>query len=400
MAKRGQAIDVSMNKPALSILFSVVFLDNLGFAIVFPYLFFFVQSLGANASVYGLLLASYSIMAFIFTPIIGRISDSHGRRRVLLVALFVSGCSYFIFGMAHVLWLLFAARMLAGTTAATVSVAQAYVADVTAEKIRLKYLGLLGAAAGVAFIVGPAIGGTLSGLYGFALPSFLASAIAFANLVSAYFKLPEPSRVNYDKEKSAFTLSALKNVLRKKAISLLLITYCLFTIAFVFLQVVLPPWLEKIFRFHSLETGLLLFYVGAIVAITQAILLPRLSKKYSNYTLVMFGILALAFGFVVLGVIPNIYSLLLMSGVISFGLGIQIATLTTMISINAPREAQGGTLSLAQSLSGLSQSIAPAIATASFELGSSIGLNGLTFFISGLVALSTIPLVLVLRRTK
>lgn len=115
----------------MGVLFSVVFLDNLGYAIVTPYLYFYVRSLGGSAFVFGAFLASYSLMSFAFTPVVSRLSDRFGRRKVLLAALAVSSFSYFVFGVAQVLWLLFAARMLAGTTAATGPVAQAYVADVT-----------------------------------------------------------------------------------------------------------------------------------------------------------------------------------------------------------------------------------------------------------------------------
>ena len=122
------------SRSALGVLFSVVFLDNLGFFIVTPYLYFYVRSLGGSVFVFGALLASYSLMSFVFTPVVSRLSDRYGRRKVLLAALAVSSFSYFVFGVSQALWLLFAARMLAGTTAATVPVAQAYVADVTDRK--------------------------------------------------------------------------------------------------------------------------------------------------------------------------------------------------------------------------------------------------------------------------
>ena len=146
---------VSVGRSALSVLFLVVFLDNLGFAIVVPYLYFYMLELGGSPFLYGLLLASYSLLSFIFTPFVARISDRFGRRKIILVALAVSSFSYFIFGAAQAIWLLFVGRMLSGTTAATVPIAQAYVADVTTKNDRLQYLGLLGAAAGLAFITGP-----------------------------------------------------------------------------------------------------------------------------------------------------------------------------------------------------------------------------------------------------
>ena len=223
---------VYANRSTFSVLFSVVFLDNLGFAIVVPYLYFYVLSLGGSTFLYGVLLASYSLMSFIFTPLVARFSDSFGRRKILLIALAVSSLSYFIFGASQVIWLLFLGRMLAGTTAATVPVAQAYVADVTTRNERLRYLGLLGAAAGLAFILGPALGGTLSSLFGYAVPSFLASALAFTNLVLAYFLLPEPASFNI--KRTVISFRALLDVLRKRKIALLLAIYFLF---FVYLLV-------------------------------------------------------------------------------------------------------------------------------------------------------------------
>lgn len=174
------------HRSTFSVLFSVVFLDNLGYAIVVPYLYFYVRALGGSTLLYGVLLASYSLMSFIFTPLVARFSDRYGRRKILLAALAVSSFSYFIFGASQAIWLLFLGRMLSGTTAATVPIAQAYVADVTTRNERLRYLGLLGAATGLVFILGPAVGGTLSNLFGYGVPSFLASALAFTNLVLVF----------------------------------------------------------------------------------------------------------------------------------------------------------------------------------------------------------------------
>ncbi len=224
------------NKPgktAFASIFSVVFLDNLGFAIVVPYLFFYVQKLGGNTLLYGILLAAYSLTSFIFTPIVARLSDRYGRRKILLAALAVASFSYFLFGAAEVLWILFLGRMLSGTTAATVPVAQAYVADVTTKQQRLKYMGLLGAAAGLAFIFGPAIGGTLSDLFGYAIPSFLAAALALANLVSAYFLLPEPAAFHV--KRTATPVRELLAAVKQRTMMLLLAMYFLFFVAFVFL---------------------------------------------------------------------------------------------------------------------------------------------------------------------
>ncbi len=381
------------SRSALSVLFSVVFLDNLGFAIVLPYLFFYVTALGGSAFLYGILLASYSLLSFIFTPIVARFSDRYGRRRILLVALAVSSFSYFVFGSAHVLWLLFVGRMLAGTTAATVPVAQAYVADVTSKEERLRYLGLLGAAAGIAFIMGPAIGGTLSYLYGYAVPSFLASALALSNLIFAYFRLPEPALFR-DPEKTMISYAALVKVIKKRQMIVLLGIFFMFFVSFVFLQAALSPWLLQVFGFGSLQVGLVFFFVGGVSVFTQAVLLPMLSKKNSRLKLTLYGIGVFVVGLFVLSLVQNIAGLVVAVVLISFGFGVLYITLNTLISLNAPTEAQGGTLGIAWAIAGLAQTVAPVLAASAFAFGVSIGFNGLVFAVSALIAIITVPLVL------
>ncbi len=383
--------NTASSRSAFTVLFSVVFLDNLGFAIVVPYLYFYVVALGGDALLYGVLLASYSLMSFIFTPLVARFSDRYGRRKILLAALAVSSFSYFLFGTAQVLWLLFLGRMLSGTTAATVPVAQAYVADVTTKNQRLKYLGLLGAAAGSAFILGPAIGGTLSTLFGYGVPSFLASALAFTNLVSAYFLLPEPSAFNI--KRTVVTFSALLTALKKRKIVFLLTIYFLFFVAFVFMQSALSPWLQAVFGFGAFETGLIFFFVGGVSVFTQAVLLPVLGRKLSRLALIMLGITFFAAGLFVLSVVSNLIVVLAVAAVFSFGFGIQYVTINTLISLNSPENAQGGALGVAWAIAGAAQTIAPVLAASAFSFGVSTGFAGLAFLVSALITLVTVPLV-------
>lgn len=386
------------SRATLSALLSVVFLDNLGYAIVFPYLFFYASSLGASAFIYGLLLSSYSLMSFVFTPLIARLSDRYGRRSILLPALLISGLSYIVFGLANVLWLLFLARMIAGTTAATVPVAQAYVADVTTEKQRLKYLGWTSAAGGLAFIVGQAIGGVLSGFFGYAMPSFLAAGLAFANLFSSYFLLREPACPPDELERGAFTLTMLRDTLKKGRVALLFVVYFMFFTSFVFLQAVVPPWLQTLFGFGSLQTSFLFAYIGVVSVLTQAFILPRLSRRTVNTTLALYGIILLSAGLLALGTLPFLALLVLIGALVAVGFGILITTLSTLISVNAPKEAQGGSLGIAQSLAALAQTVGPAVAVSFFALGSSIGVIGLAFIISAIITLGTIPLVINFRK--
>ncbi len=386
------------SRAAIGVLLSVVFLDNLGYAIVFPYLFFYASALGANDFTYGILLSAYSLMSFLFTPIIARLSDRIGRRKILLTALFISGSSYVIFGAANLLWLLFLGRMLAGTTAATVPVAQAYVADVTSERTRLKYLGWTGAAGGLAFIMGQVIGGVLSSAFGFAIPAFLAATLAFGNFVSAYFLLGEPKRSEEDSKKRDFTLSALRDVLKARGVRLLFAAYFLFFISFVFLQTVVPQWLNSLFNFGSLETGYLFAYIGIVSVLTQVFLLPRLSKRVANTTLALYGTALLGVGLLLLGTSPLMPLIVFFGAFLAIGFAILVTTLSTLISLKTSAEAQGGSLGIAWSLAALAQTIGPALAASLFAFGQSIGYLGLAFTVAALLTLLTLPLLLGLKK--
>lgn len=387
-----------VSRAQFATLFSVVFLDNLGYAIVVPYLYFYVQSLGGGTFLYGILLAAYSLTSFVFTPVVARLSDRYGRRKILLAGLAVASFSYFIFGTANVLWVLFLGRMLSGTTAATVPVAQAYVADVTTKQQRLRYLGLLGAAAGLAFIFGPALGGILSTLYGYGVPSFLASALALANFISAFLFLPEPA--SFNTKRTALSVSALITALRKRRIVLLLATYFLFFIAFVITQSALSPWLQTVFGFGSFQTGLIFFYVGGVSVFTQAALLPLLSKKLGRLALVGIGLVSFVVSMLVLAFSANFDVLLAVIPLFSFGFGIQFVTLNTLISINTPEEAQGGALGVAWAIAGAAQSIAPVISAGVFDYGASAGFVGLVFLASALVGLTIMPLVFAFKKQQ
>src|SRR5919205_428801 len=181
-----------MKRSPLLVIFVTVFIDLVGFGIVIPVLPFYVEGTKFDASprVVGLLFASYSIMQLIFTPILGRLSDRYGRRPVLFFSLLGTSLGFFILGFATTLWMLFAGRIIDGITGGNISTAQAYIADVTTEENRAKGMGLIGAAFGLGFIFGPALGGLMS-RFSPEAPFFFAAGLAALNATALYFLLPE-----------------------------------------------------------------------------------------------------------------------------------------------------------------------------------------------------------------
>src|SRR5919205_909073 len=195
-----------MRRSPLLVIFITVFIDLIGFGIVIPVLPFYVEGTKFNASprVVGLLFASYSVMQLLFTPILGRMSDRYGRRPILFLSLLGTSLGFMILGFARTLWMLFAGRIIDGATGGNISTAQAYIADVTSEENRAKGMGLIGAAFGLGFVFGPAIGGILS-QWGIQIPFLFAGGLAFANAVLLYFTLPETITPDHPARASAAT---------------------------------------------------------------------------------------------------------------------------------------------------------------------------------------------------
>src|SRR5262245_353289 len=179
-----------MRRSPLAIIFLTVFIDLVGFGIVLPLLPYYAETYGASSFAVGLLQTSYSVMQFLFTPVWGRLSDRYGRRPMILMSLAGSFIGFLVFGLAGNLYVLFAARMVAGVAGAIIPTANAYIADVTTAENRAKGMGRVGAAFGLGFILGPAVGGVLAP-YGYDKPALVASALAGLNFVFAWFRLPE-----------------------------------------------------------------------------------------------------------------------------------------------------------------------------------------------------------------
>jgi DHA1 family tetracycline resistance protein-like MFS transporter len=388
----------TLKRSTFSVLFTTVLLDFVGFALVLPFIFFYVKSFGATPFIFGLLLASYSIAQFIFTPVWGSLSDRFGRRKIMLFCLLGSGLSFILFGLANSLWLLFLSRIIAGAMGATFPVASAYVADITTPEHRMKYMGKIGAAFGLGFIIGPAIGGALSGLYGFAVPSLVAAALGFANFSLGYFRLPETvskemmvTKTNDSRESMVTTF---RKVAAKTDMKILLITYFIAMLAFFVLDGTGTPWSQQVLGFGPFHVGLLFFYIGAVSAVVQGLVIPKLSRKYCPQLLLLVGITSITVGLAMLGSITsyNLPALFISSSFIPLGMGFSIASINTLASLRVRADRQGSALGATQAVSGVAQIIGPAFGASIFDYGVSVGLEGLPFIIAAVVAIPAIAM--------
>jgi len=351
-----------VNKRLFTIFF-IVFVDLLGFSLILPLLPYYANSFGANDIVIGLLVASYAAAQLIGAPVLGRLSDRYGRRPVLLVSIFGSFLGFLLLGFAGALWMLFVSRVLDGLTGGNISVAQAYIADVTDSKDRTKAFGLIGAAFGLGFIIGPAAGGLLSAGGHYNMPAFLAAALAFFNLVLVYFFLPESVVRGGQKTvnpRASFNVQALLHAINKPRVGPLLHIRFFYGIAFAMFQTVFSQYAQRL-ELSVQTTGFVLTYVGVLAVIVQGFAVGRLAKRYNETILITAGAAVMALSMFGWALTSNLRLLLVVLTPIAIAGGVLNTVLSSALSKSVYPEEVGGTLGLAASVESLTRVIAPSL---------------------------------------
>lgn len=358
-----------MKRSPLVVIFTTVFIDLVGFGIVIPVLPFYAEGTRFNATprMVGLLFASYSIMQLVFSPILGRLSDKHGRRPVLLISIIGTGIGFLILGFAKTLLMLFVGRILDGITGGNISTAQAYIADITTKEDRAKGMGLLGAAFGLGFILGPALGGILS-RWGIEVPFLFAAGLCFANAALLYFTLPETVTPDHPARVSAAGGRGLKQLLeslKQPRLGFVLAIYFLFVVAFSILTTSLSLYTMFRFGYDAQQNGYLFAYVGLIAVIIQGGLIGRLVKRFGELPLVIVGALCFAVSlFAVPFVGPQTGGLLAMligGGIFSLGNSLATPALTSLASKSVGPAEQGTVLGITQSAASLARAVGPTL---------------------------------------
>jgi len=352
------------NRYLISI-FLIVFIDLLGFSLILPLLPFYAETFGADPIMIGLLVAVYAAAQFFSAPLLGRISDRFGRRPVLLISIAGNMIAFIILGFAHSLAVLFVARTLAGIFGGNLSVAQAYITDVTDEKNRSRGLGLIGAAFGLGFIMGPALGGMLS-QFGFGVPSFLAAGLSIVNLLLVALWLPESLTADKiatlsDHHRPAINISDLMNTLKQPGIGPLLQNRFWFALAFNLFTSVFALYAQYRLNFDSRQTGYLLAYIGFLSVIVQGVLVGRITKKIDDKTLLFSMTLLMSIGLLGWAFIQTLGWLMLDLAILAFAGGMFNTIINSAISKAVAPIEVGGTLGLASSLESATRVFAPSL---------------------------------------
>jgi DHA1 family tetracycline resistance protein-like MFS transporter len=359
-----------MNRSPLIIIFTTVFIDLIGFGIVIPVLPFYAEGTIFNATprTVGLLFASYSVMQLIFSPILGGLSDKYGRRPVLFLSIIGTGIGFLVLGLATTLWMLFAGRILDGITGGNISTAQAYIADITTSENRAKGMGLIGAAFGLGFIFGPAIGGILS-RWGIHVPFLFAAGLCFANAILLYFRLPETITRDHPAKHRAGGSRGVQQLIRslkQPRLAFVLTIYFLFIVAFSIMTTSFSLYTMFRFGYDAQHTGYLFAYVGIIAVIIQGGLIGRLVKRFGELPLVIVGALCFAISlFAVPFVSPaagGLAALLVGGGVFSMGNSLATPALTSLASKSVGPAEQGTILGVTQSVASLARAVGPFLA--------------------------------------
>jgi DHA1 family tetracycline resistance protein-like MFS transporter len=369
-----------MNNRKLITLFLIVFIDLLGFSIILPLLPFYAETFGATPIQIGFLVASYAAAQLVGAPLLGRLSDRFGRKPVLLISLGGTFIGFLILGFANSLWMLFLSRILDGFTGGNISVAQAYITDVTDESNRAKGLGFLGAAFGLGFIIGPAVGGILS-VYGFALPAFVAAGLSLISILGVLLFLPESltdeERANLaNQERQKFSVRNLWQAINRPRVGPILNVRFFYGLAFAIFQTIFPLYALYRFGLDARSTGFVLTYVGILVVFVQGFLVGWLASRYDEYRLIFLATVLMGVSLFAWAIVPNIVALLIVLAPLAFAAGILNTLLNSTLSKAVYPEEVGGTLGLSASLESLTRVISP---TAGGFLLGSIGFLGTWF---------------------
>jgi len=385
-------LNPAANKKALSLIFLIVVLDLMGAGILVPVIPYIVREFRTDAATVGLLSTSFSIAQFLASPVLGVLSDRYGRRPVLLLSILGTAFGYFLFGIGGSLTILFIARVIDGTTGGNISTAQSYIADVTPPEDRAKSFGLIGAAFGLGFIAGPALGGVLSHI-SLQAPAYAAGVLALGTCIAGYFVLPEslPAEQRRSAPFSAGDMNPFKLVatgLRRDGLRALMAAVFLINFAFSGLQSNFAVFTLVRFDLGPSDNAMLFSFLGVLAAFFQGYLIRRMIPRFGENRLATWGLVISSIGFLFIAGSTLVWMLYAAIAVIALGNSFATPSLTGLVSKQVSAREQGFFLGVTQSVAAFTRVIGPVWAGLSFDWWGppSPYWSGAVFIAAGVVA--------------
>lgn len=382
-------MEPAARKRALLTVAFALFLDLMAFGMILPVLPYYAESHGASAAVVALLSTAFSLAQFIMAPVLGRWSDRYGRRPVMLISIAGSVVSAMVLGFAHALWVVFAARVLSGASKANVSTAHAYVSDIVEPAQRARYMGMMGAALGMGFVFGPALGGLLSFESMPTLPFFAAAGLNVINLLMAFAWLPETHLDRGDGgERRRRGLGPVIERMRGRAFGTLVVMTFVYFLAFAAMESTFALFTEREFHWGAKETGIYLTFMGLMIALGQGVLVGRAVDRWGEARTFSVGLVALGFGLGLTGLLPHLEAWLGLNMVgpdggvtaVALGLfalcglgtalgnGLSMAPISALVSRTSEPEEVGFNMGIKESSAALARISGPVVAGILFEV--------------------------------
>lgn len=388
----------------MTVLFLVVFVDLVGFGLLIPLLPFYVERLNAGPEYITLILSLYSFAQFFSAPIWGRLSDRHGRKPILVVTSLGLAVSYLLLGIASSLPALIVARLFGGFMAGNISTAQAYITDITTAETRAKGMGMIGAAFGLGFIFGPAIGGILGGrdlaTANFFLPAMAATAITLVATAGAQFALKESLtdeiRLRLPQRPKLSFAAGFKSTFSRAALVTLIAIGFLTVTGWAQFEAVFALWANERLHYGPRDIAFILSFVGIVTVAVQGVMIGPLTRHFGERHVTLGSLVILILGFVVIAGATDLPQTLLACAMLATGFGLFNASLPSLVSREAADHERGAVLGTYQGVTSLSRAVGPAFSGVIFaRLGA-----GAPFLAGAALVVPAVALLLTLPRRK
>lgn len=354
-----------MKRHRLAIIFTIMLVNMLALGIVVPLLPYLAESTGATELQTGLLVAAYPLSQFLGAPLLGRLSDRHGRKPVLIASIFGTAVGFVVLALAGSLTALFLGRIIDGLTGGNINVAQAYITDVTDRKERSRALGLIGAAFGLGFVIGPVTGGVLAEI-SYAAPAWLGAGLALLNMLAVALFLPESLTAEArahraERTRAIFDIAGLRSALSHPRVGPVLAVRTATGVSFAIFETMFALWALTTLGFTPSRTGVFLGYLGVMSAIVQGGLMGRLTRRFSDDVLLMSAIVISGVCLGLWGFAANVPLLLVLIPPLAFGLAVGQTAMTSMLSKAVGHDEVGSVLGIQTSIMSLTRVIAPIV---------------------------------------